>query len=83
MLPEVMRAGRADLYSIFRTRVRNCAEALAVEDGSNRLTYAELHDRVDRLASVFLARGIAPGDRIASTWSCNWLRRGSARSLPA
>ena len=65
MLPEVMRAGRADLYSIFRTRVRNCAEALAVEDGSNRLTYAELHDRVDRLASVFLARGIAPGDRIA------------------
>ena len=65
MLPEVMRAGRADLYSIFRTRVPNCAEALAVEDGSNRLTYAELHDRVDRLASVFLARGIAPGDRIA------------------
>lgn len=65
MLPEVMRAYRADLYSIFRTRVRNCAEALAVEDGSNRLTYAELHDRVDRLASVFLARGIAPGDRIA------------------
>ena len=64
MLPEVMRAGRADLYSIFRTRVRNCAEALAVEDGSNRLTYAELHDRVDRLASVFLARGIAPGGRI-------------------
>ena len=36
-----------------------------MEDGSNRLTYAELHDRVDRLASVFLARGIAPGDRIA------------------
>lgn len=65
MLPEVMRVSRADLYSIFRTRVRNCAEALAVEDGSNRLTYAELHDRVDRLASVFLARGIAPGDRIA------------------
>lgn len=66
MLPEVMRSrSRADLYSIFRTRVRNCAEALAVEDGSNRLTYAELHDRVDRLASVFLARGIAPGDRIA------------------
>lgn len=90
MLPEVMRVSRADLYSIFRTRVRNCAEALAVEDGSNRLTYAELHDRVDRLASVFLARGIAPGTGLRfcrttgqSTWSCNWLRRGSARSLPA
>jgi len=65
MLPEVMRAGRADLYSVFRTRVHDCAEALAVEDGSNRLTYAELLERVDRLASVFLARSVVPGDRIA------------------
>ena len=65
MLPEVMRAGHADLYSIFRTRVQDCAEATAVEDGSKRLTYAELLERVDRLASVFLARGVAPGDRIA------------------
>lgn len=65
MLPEVMRAGRADLYSVFRSRVQNCANALAVEDGSKRLTYGALLERVDRLASVFLARGIAPGDRIA------------------
>lgn len=65
MLPEVMRAGRADLYSIFRTRAQDCAEALAVEDGSKRVTYAELLERVDRLAAVFLARGVAPGDRIA------------------
>ncbi len=65
MLTEVMRAGRADLYSIFRTRAQDCAAALAVEDGSKRLTYAELLERVDRLAAVFLARGVAPGDRIA------------------
>jgi fatty-acyl-CoA synthase len=65
MLPEVTRAGRADLYSLFRTRVQNSADALAVEDGSKGLTYGELLERVDRLASVFLARGVAPGDRIA------------------
>ena len=65
MLPEVMRAGRADLYSIFRTRAQDCADRVAVEDGSKNWTYGELRDRVDRLASVFLARGVAPGDRIA------------------
>lgn len=65
MLPEVTRAGRADLYSLFRTRVQSSADALAVEDGSKGLTYGELLERVDRLASVFLARGVAPGDRIA------------------
>jgi len=65
MLPEVMRAGRADLYSIFRTRAHDCADALAVEDGRKRLTYGDLLKRVDQLAAVFLARGVAPGDRIA------------------
>ncbi|GHG89757.1 MULTISPECIES: class I adenylate-forming enzyme family protein [Paracoccaceae] len=65
MLTDVIRAGRADLYSIFRTRAHDCARALAIEDGSRKLTYAELLERVDRLAAVFLARGVAPGDRIA------------------
>ena len=65
MLTDVVRAGRADLYSIFRTRAQDCAEALAIEDGSKKLTYGELLGRVDRLAAVFLARGVAPGDRIA------------------
>ncbi|SMO98089.1 AMP-binding enzyme [Thalassovita litoralis] len=65
MLTGVIRAGRADLYSIFRTRAHDCARALAIEDGSRKLTYAELLERVDRLAAVFLARGVAPGDRIA------------------
>ncbi len=65
MLPEVMRAGRADLYSLFRTRAQDRAQDLAVEDGSKRWTYADLLERVDRLAAIFLARGVKPGDRIA------------------
>ena len=65
MLPEVLRAGRADLYSVFRTRAVERDGALAVEDGETCRSYSELLDRVDRLASVFLSRGVAPGDRIA------------------
>ena len=37
-LTEVSRAGRADLYSIFRTRAQDCAGDLAIEDGSKRLS---------------------------------------------
>ncbi|GDY29141.1 FadD3 family acyl-CoA ligase [Gandjariella thermophila] len=40
-------------------------DAEAVVDGSVRLTYAELHDRVRTLARLFLARGVEPGDRVA------------------
>ena len=65
MQPEVFRAGRTDLYSIFRSRAQDSARVLAVEDGRKRQTYAELLERVDRLAAVFLARGVTPGDRIA------------------
>ena len=65
MLPEVLRAGRADLYSVFRTCAVGRDGALAVEDGETRRSYGELLDRVDRLASVLLSRGVAPGDRIA------------------
>jgi len=37
----------------------------AVVDGDLRLTYAELGERVDRLAGALAAMGLAPGDRAA------------------
>ncbi|MFN3988964.1 MAG: class I adenylate-forming enzyme family protein [Erythrobacter sp.] len=37
----------------------------ATIDGSQRLTWAQLAERVNNLAGWLLARGIAPGDRIA------------------
>jgi fatty-acyl-CoA synthase len=40
-------------------------DRLAVVDGGRRLTYAELNERVHRLASGLRRRGIAPGDRVA------------------
>lgn len=51
------------------TLLANCAQRhahrLATIDGSQRLTWAELDTRVTNLARWMLARGIAPGDRIA------------------
>lgn len=39
-------------------------ECIAVEEGRHRISYAELAKRVAHLASVLLASGLAPGDRI-------------------
>ena len=51
------------------TLLTNCAQRhghrLATVDGTQRLTWAELDARVTSLARWLLARGIAPGDRIA------------------
>ena len=41
-------------------------QRLAVVDGAHRKTYAEYHDRVSRLASALAARGIEPGDVVAT-----------------
>ncbi|MEV4124897.1 long-chain fatty acid--CoA ligase [Nocardia sp. NPDC049707] len=48
-----------------RRRARICPGAVAFRQGSRTLTYAELADRVDRLARVLAYRGVRPGDRIA------------------
>ena len=64
MLPEVARAGRADVYSMFRTRARVQQGVLALEDGEKKLSYGTLLDRVDRLAAVLLARRVKTGDRV-------------------
>ena len=41
-------------------------DELAVAYGTHRKTYAEYHDRVTRLASALAARGIKPGDVVAT-----------------
>ncbi|MBD2841585.1 class I adenylate-forming enzyme family protein [Erythrobacter rubeus] len=51
------------------TLLRACAARHAAReatvDGAQRLTYAELDLRVERVARWLLAKGIAPGDRVA------------------
>ncbi len=53
------------LDTLFRANAVLHAEREASVDGTQRLTYAELDQRVDRLSAWLLSNGIAPGDRIA------------------
>lgn len=45
-------------------------EAVVIRDQGVRLTFAELRQEVDRLATGLIALGLAPGDRVA-LWSPN------------
>lgn len=61
----IARSGRLTVYELFRSRVRRDPDALAIESGDVRLTYAALDERVRSLAGGLQAQGIARGDRIA------------------
>ncbi len=60
-----MKASDFSLDTLFRANARLHSGSEAVVDGTQRLSYAELDERVDHLAHWLVARGIAPGDRIA------------------
>lgn len=60
-----MNARDFSLDTLLANGAARHAHRLATVDGTQRLTWAELDARVTNLASWMLARGIAPGDRIA------------------
>jgi acyl-CoA synthetase (AMP-forming)/AMP-acid ligase II len=76
---QVARAAYSTVGSLFRARVREFPERVAVQvvggsgtstevgadAGPARLTYRELDARVARLAGAFAAQGVVRGDRVA------------------
>jgi len=56
----------------FRRTVRATPDAVAVDFEGHRLDYTRLADRAGRLANALIARGVGPGDRVA-TLSANRL----------
>ncbi len=60
-----MKAYDFSLSTLLWANATRYASQEAAVDGSQRLTWVELATRVDKLASWLLARGIAPGDRVA------------------
>lgn len=54
------------LWSILARARRLSPANVAVADGGRRLSYAELGERVDALATLLRAHGVRPGDRIAT-----------------
>jgi len=65
MQDEVLAAGQADVYGLFRTCALRQREAVAIEYEGRTVSYGALLGRVDRAATGLLARGVRPGDRIA------------------
>jgi acyl-CoA synthetase (AMP-forming)/AMP-acid ligase II len=66
----VARASHSTVGSLFRARVREFPERVAIEDGGAeaerpRLSYRELEGRVARLAGALAAFGVQRGDRVA------------------
>jgi acyl-CoA synthetase (AMP-forming)/AMP-acid ligase II len=61
--------------SLLDDHVRSRPGRLAVVDGERRLTFAGLHDRVERLAGALTDAGVGRGDRIL------WLGQNSFRVL--
>jgi acyl-coenzyme A synthetase/AMP-(fatty) acid ligase len=55
----------SDSYSIFEAALRDRATAECVVCGENRLTYANLADQVERVATGLAQRGVGPADRVA------------------
>lgn len=55
----------ADLNAMFQNAVTRAPQAEAVVSGDTRLPYAQMEDRIARLAGGLSAQGIKGGDRVA------------------
>jgi L-proline---[L-prolyl-carrier protein] ligase len=65
------------LHELVREQARRSPGRLAVSGPDGQLTYAELDEEADALASFLAGRGVGPGDRVAL-----WLPK-SARAITA
>lgn len=61
----IARAGQLTVYGMFAAQVSRDPDAVALSCGVTRRSYRDLNDRVLRLASALLQRGVGKGDRIA------------------
>lgn len=62
-----MTSPRMTIHDVFATHSVQRPDALAVQLGTDVMTYGELGMRTDVLASHLLSRGLRPEDRVASS----------------
>ncbi len=65
MQADILAAGQADVFGLFKTCVAGRPARPALEWGGKSLSYPDLCGRVERAAAALLARGVQPGARIA------------------
>ncbi|MER7009271.1 amino acid adenylation domain-containing protein, partial [Dactylosporangium sp. NPDC000555] len=63
--PALPRTGGATLHEAFAAQAARTPDAVAVVDGAERLTYAALAERVDRLAARLRRAGVTRGTLVA------------------
>ncbi|MCT2401212.1 class I adenylate-forming enzyme family protein [Novosphingobium mangrovi (ex Huang et al. 2023)] len=61
---------RDTLYSLASDHARERGSAIAVSDPYQRLSWAELHERVEQVSAALQAAGLREGDRV-SVWMSN------------
>jgi len=64
-MPHHLDYPRVGMDAILAGAARSFPDRVALRDGDDTLTYAELHDAALRVAGGLRARGIAPGDAVA------------------
>src|SRR3546814_597673 len=62
---EQHQAAQVNVYGLFRGRALSTPDAVALEEGSRQISYAQLLKRVDRLAGLLSDHSIGRGDRVA------------------
>ena len=62
--PRCRQAGQTTIGGLFAARARIDAGEVALIEGGRRLTFAQLNERVNRLAHVLAGEGIGRGDRV-------------------
>jgi acyl-CoA synthetase (AMP-forming)/AMP-acid ligase II len=62
--PLRLQAGQSTLGALFRARARIDPAAIALVEEDRRWSYAELNERVNRVAHVLAGEGVRRGDRI-------------------
>src|SRR5437764_435628 len=64
--PNVMlsNAGDACIHDLFETQVKRTPQATAVVSGAERVSYAQLNRKANRLAHYLRRNGVKPEDRV-------------------
>jgi acyl-CoA synthetase (AMP-forming)/AMP-acid ligase II len=61
----VLAAGQSTVGALFHSVVPANPDRIALVDGDRQITYAELDERSNRLAQVFISKGLQQQDRVA------------------